>query len=270
MSIRALWISDHFLLPIVQHSHNFYQLVYCQEGVGEIGIGDAVHTATAGYAYLIKPHEPHSITPSGDMHAVELKFAVDSEEYDAALQKLPAVFPVDAHAELSLSLREVVREGLSGAFYSHEAASAAVNLFLVRLLRVHRVEAEDRGLQSCYFADSRERRLTPKSRDADFLCVLDYIEHHLSEEITLDDLCSLLGLEKSYLITRFKRTFGTSPMRYVHAMRIEQAKLLLRTTDKSITEIAYEVGFGSIHYFCRFFKQTVGMPPLAFRTACLP
>ena len=263
MSVRALWISDHTLVPVMRHTHDFYQLIYCQRGNGAIEIGDTLHKAEVGRAYLIKPMAAHAIHPDDGMRAIELKFEITAEEYDKNLRCLPTVLDVDGSAVLSHSLREIVREGLSGAFYSHEATSAAISLFLVRLLREHRVVAENRGLQSCLFDTPQGRG----SRDAAFLRLLDYIEHHLSEEITIDDLCELAGLERSYLITRFKRTFGTSPIRYLNAIRIEQAKRLLATTEKSITEIAYGVGFGSLHYFCRFFKSSTGMPPNAYREA---
>jgi transcriptional regulator GlxA family with amidase domain len=49
-------------------------------------------------------------------------------------------------------------------------------------------------------------------------------------------------------------------------MRIERAKTLLRRSEKSITEIAYETGFGSIHYFSRYFKESVGITPNEYRT----
>jgi AraC-like DNA-binding protein len=205
--------------------------------------------------------EPHAITPEEGMRAVELKFEVMEEEYERNLQCLPTVLPVDASPMLSHSLCEVVREGLSGAFYSHEATSAALNLFLVRLLRENRVEAENRGLQSCLFDQPQPRG----GSDTAFLHLMDYIGHHLQDEITLDDLCELCGLERTYLVTRFKRTVGLSPMRYLHMLRVEQAKRLLATTEKSITEIAYEVGYGSIHYFCRYFKRSTGISPSAYR-----
>lgn len=267
MSVRALWISDHHLMPVERHTHDFYQLIYCRRGAGIIEIGGIPYPAVAGHAYLVKPKEAHALQPEDGMHAIELKFEITREEYDAMLRCLPTVLNVGASPGLSHSLFEIVREGLSGAFYSHEATGAALNLFLVRLLREHHVVSENRGLQSCYFDAPPQKNGRAGGRDAAFLRLLDYIEHHLADEITLDDLCELAGLERSYLITRFKRTFGISPMRYLNAMRIEQAKRLLATTEKTVTEIAYEVGFGSIHYFCRIFKRTTGLAPHLYREA---
>ena len=106
----------------------------------------------------------------------------------------------------------------------------------------------------------------PRNRDTDFLIVLDYIEKHLAEDITLEDLSEIAHFEKAYLITKFKEIWGLSPMKYVNALRIERAKQLLSTTEKSITDIAYETGFGSIHYFTRYFKDSTGITPSEYRT----
>lgn len=264
MSIRALWISDHEILPVMRHSHDFYQLIYCRSGNGMIGIGEAIYEATAGKAYLVMPMELHFVAPKDGLSVIEAKFTVEDGGLDTGLRLLPAEMNVDGCPLLRRSLFDILREGTSGAPYSHEATGAALTLFLVRLLREYGISASDPDVQSCYLGTSQKRTVRT-DRDADFLKALDYIEHHLAEEITLDDLCELVGFERSYLITRFKKSFGLSPMRYVGAMRIEQAKHLLLTTDKSVTEIAYETGFGSIHYFSRYFGRTVGLSPNEYR-----
>ena len=59
--------------------------------------------------------------------------------------------------------------------------------------------------------------------------------------------------------------WGIPPMKYVNGIRIERAKELLAKTDKSITVIAEETGFSSIHYFSRYFKEKEHMTPQAYR-----
>ena len=54
-------------------------------------------------------------------------------------------------------------------------------------------------------------------------------------------------------------------MKYVNWVRIERAKILLAVTDKSITDIAEAVGFGSVHYFSRFFKDKEKLTPNDYR-----
>ncbi len=266
MSVRTLWISDHYNLPIVKHAHDYYQLIYCQRGTGEVEVGDKTFTVTPGHAYLVPPMVMHSITPNEGMRISEVKFQVESNVLAETLATLPYEIDVDEHVSLRLSMKEIVREGLSGALFSHESTNAALTLFLIRLLREHNVKSENMELQSYYFNKTPGKESDPTEKaDADFLKVLDYIEKHLYEEISLDDLAEIAHFEKTYLITKFKEIWGLSPIKYVNTMRIERAKSLLLHSDKSITEIAYETGFGSIHYFSRYFKDTVGLTPNEYR-----
>ena len=268
MSVRALWISDHYNLPIIRHAHDYYQLIYCQRGKGTVEVGDNSFSATPGKAYLVPPMVMHSIEPEEGMRITEVKFLIDSDELSKTVKDLPEEIDIDESISLRLSMKEMVREGLSGALFSHESTNAALTLLLIRLLREHNIRADDMGLQSYYFNKSPGKESDPTATaDADFLKVLDYVERHLSEEISLDDLAGIAHLEKTYLITKFKEIWGLSPMKYVNTMRIERAKALLCRSDKSITEIAYETGFGSIHYFSRYFKETVGMTPNEYRAS---
>lgn len=266
MSVRTLLVLDHYNLPVIRHAHDYYQLIYCQRGTGKIEIENSVYDAAPGHAYIVRPMEMHSITPSDGMRISEVKFVVETAGLADALSGIPVEIDVDEHVSLRLSFKEVMREGLSGALFSHESTNAALSLFLIRLLREHNVRSENMELQSYYFNRTPGKETAPHTTaDADFLKVLDYIENHLFEDITLDDLAEIAHLEKTYLITKFKEIWGLSPIKYVNTMRIERAKFLLKRSDKSITEIAYETGFGSIHYFSRYFKETVGLTPNEYR-----
>ena len=94
--------------------------------------------------------------------------------------------------------------------------------------------------------------------------VIQYIDTHLSEKITLDQLSSLIFVSKSYLTKQFKQETGQTIIEYINSARVEAAKMLLVTTNKSVEEIAYEVGFESPKYFFRIFKAATGMTPMSF------
>ncbi|MBE6645269.1 MAG: helix-turn-helix domain-containing protein [Ruminococcaceae bacterium] len=265
MNVYTIFVSDHISLPVTMHTHNYYQFIYCQKGVGAIQIGNNNYSAVPGRAYLVKPMEEHGIMPMDSLRLIEVKFTVEGEAFEKSLSQLPSEFEIDEYLSLRLSFKEVAKEGLSQRTYSNEATNSALKLFLIRLLRKHDVEAVESKSHSVYF-DTPHRRSSPEDRDVEFVQVIDYIEKHLSESITLDDLASLAHFEKSYLTVRFKEIWGISPMKYVNWMRVERAKVLLATTDMSITDISREVGFGSIHYFSRYFKEKENMTPNEYRT----
>ncbi len=266
MDLRTVWVTDHASPTISQHCHNYYQMIYCQKGSGTITIGDSVYQTTPGYLYLIQPMVEHAIQPQDTFRLAEVKFIIRREDLDKSLKQLPEEMEIDRYTTLRLSMKEVIREGLTDLTYSYEATNAALYLFLIRLLRKHNIDVQHRPWRSFYF-DTPKRRSAGEDgeRDADFNMLLEYIEHNLSESITLDSLAQRAHFDKSYLVARFKESMGTSPMRYVNHLRMERAKVLLATTDDSITQIARAVGFSSVHYFSRYFKEKEGVAPIEYR-----
>ena len=266
MDLKTVWVTDHASPTISLHCHNYYQMIYCQKGSGEITIGDKVYQAVPGSLYLIPPMAEHSIQPQDTFRLAEVKFRTYREDLDNSLKQLPAEMEIDKSTTLRLSIKDVIREGLADLAYSYEATNAALYLFLVRLLRHQNIDVPHKPWRRFYFDTPKRRPVgTDGERDAEFSMLLDYIEHNLSEDISLDSLAQQAHFDKSYLIARFKESLGTSPMRYVSHLRIERAKVLLATTDDSITQIAQAVGFSSIHYFSRFFKEKEGVAPIEYR-----
>lgn len=92
-----------------------------------------------------------------------------------------------------------------------------------------------------------------------------YIDAHYAESLSLEQLTRISLMQKSYFMHQFKKYFGTSPIRYLNRVRIENAKLLLVNTDKPVTEIAADVGFNTPAYFSEMFLRNVGFTPSAYR-----
>ena len=95
--------------------------------------------------------------------------------------------------------------------------------------------------------------------------IADYIEAHLSEEITLEDLAALVHFHPNYFISFFRRYFGVPPLRYVSNARLERAKVLLKTTNDSIASVAEQTGFHGLYHFSKRFKAYTGYSPYDFR-----
>ncbi len=266
MDIRTLWVCDHVSPDISIHSHNYYQMIYCRKGSGVITIGDVAYEVIPGFIYLVCPQVAHTIKPRDSLHLTEVKFTVYRQDLDESLKQLPAELEIDKYTTLRLSMKDVIREGLADLTYSYEATNAALYLLLIRLLRNKNIVVQHKPWRNFYYETPRLRSAEEESeRDAEFAMLLDYIEQNLSENFTLDDFAQRTHFDKSYLTSKFKECVGVSPMRYVSHLRIERAKVLLATTDDSITRVARAVGFSSIHYFSRFFKEKIGVSPLEYR-----
>lgn len=94
---------------------------------------------------------------------------------------------------------------------------------------------------------------------------LVYLNRHLAEEISLEDLARRLGCHPTYLSNAFSRKFGIPPRSYLLKRRVEQAQQLLWHGDAPLKEVASLCGFGDVYYFHRSFKKLTGMTPGEYR-----
>ncbi|MCH5185693.1 MAG: helix-turn-helix transcriptional regulator [Oscillospiraceae bacterium] len=94
---------------------------------------------------------------------------------------------------------------------------------------------------------------------------IDFIKNNYSEQITIDDMIRDMPVSKYHFIRLFRRVMGNTPYRYLTNYRINMSKTLLRSTDKSVAEIAEMCGFLDTSNFIAHFKRHTGQKPLAYR-----
>lgn len=87
----------------------------------------------------------------------------------------------------------------------------------------------------------------------------------LNRAWTIEELCEKSGLSKTHLNRLCQENYGESPAQKVKNIKMQEAKLLLRNSDETISEIAYSTGFSSLAIFSHFFKDYFGMSPKEFR-----
>ena len=97
--------------------------------------------------------------------------------------------------------------------------------------------------------------------------LLDYLAAHYDEDISNQTLMRLAACSESVLLRSFRKTVGTSPMRYLTDYRLERAAAQLFATDAKVSEIAARVGFHDISYFTKCFRRATGQTPRQFRAA---
>lgn len=95
--------------------------------------------------------------------------------------------------------------------------------------------------------------------------VIDYMQKHLSDSVTLSQLSRQAGLSEGYLCHSFKNYTGLTPISYLNRLRIIKSCEYLIQTDKKITEIALLCGYNNISYFNRSFTHFMHMSPSAYR-----
>ena len=97
------------------------------------------------------------------------------------------------------------------------------------------------------------------------ITAVNYIDSHIKEEITLDQLSQATGVTKQHLCKLFKRNFQTTPIEYITKIKLHHSKHLLLTTDLTVKVISETLGFSDCGYFCRVFKRYELMSPLEYK-----
>lgn len=112
-----------------------------------------------------------------------------------------------------------------------------------------------------------ENTLYQSTEDEILAPVIDFIQLHFEDEITIKQLAQIAHFSESYFMNYFRKNMGMSAMKYVEQVRIEHVCELLRNTNDNIMQIASQCGFNNITNFNRHFQKSVGMTPTAYRKA---
>jgi AraC family transcriptional regulator len=150
-----------------------------------------------------------------------------------------------------LVLTELKQENLGSRLYIDSLA----NVLAVRLLRQYSASKPQLAI---YAGGLPQRQLQQ---------ILEYIHAHLERDIKLADLAGAIGMSQFHFSHLFKQSIGTSPYQYLLQQRIERAKQLLKQTDRSIVDIAFECGFNSHSHLSKQFRQLTGMTPKSYRSS---
>lgn len=94
---------------------------------------------------------------------------------------------------------------------------------------------------------------------------IQYLNDHILEVMQIQDLARAAGYSISHYKKKFKHEIGITPSEYIVLQKIEHAKKLLVTTNQSITQIAFSMGFSSSNYFCSVFKKFMDCTPKEYR-----
>src|ERR1700741_4812381 len=105
-------------------------------------------------------------------------------------------------------------------------------------------------------AEDLNRRLL-RARDA--------MDLSYAEPLNVKAVAAVAHLSEAHFIRSFRATFGETPHRYLQRRRVERSMFLLRETDRSVTDICFDVGFTSLGTFSRTFREIVGETPTDYR-----
>ena len=152
--------------------------------------------------------------------------------------------------QIGLALKtELQTDGLGSRFYAESAATMlAVHLLRRYSGRTHHIRDYVGGM--------------PKYR---LRQTIEYINEHLTEDLSLREIANQVGMSSYYFARLFKQSTGVTPHQYLVKRRLETAKQMLANTDLAISEIAYSTGFASQSHLTRLFRKHLFTTPKAYR-----
>lgn len=95
-----------------------------------------------------------------------------------------------------------------------------------------------------------------------------YVRENIANSISLDQMASVALVSKRHFLRAFGESVGVTPHRFVMGLRIDEAKVRLRSTSDSVTEIAFSCGFAQPQHFSTTFRKLTGLTPLRYRQDC--
>lgn len=251
--------------------HEQIEFLYFRRGGARILCGDRSFIASSGDLILINPYELHRVNyhtgePHYDCIMIDASLYRDAHQgicdtrYFDLLSDTHACFDNDLARDPELiSHITALRQELEARGVAYElSVKAHVFAMFVCLFRGH-VRSRTTFRQ---MVDNIERyeRIKP---------VLEYMRQNLAEPIRLEALAKQCNVSPAHFCRLFHQITGTTPVQYLTTLRLHQAAALLRRTDRSISQIAAEVGFDDVGYMSRCFKKQFGMTPTQVKRQAL-
>lgn len=274
ISVHYFQYMSDFSFP--GESHDFWELVCVDRGEIDALAGDRRLTLKKGNILFHKPNEFHNVLTNGKVSPslVVIGFECHSPAIKSFEDQLMSV--QDTEKELMAQIIVEARNTFSGRLddpYQEELIFNSEPLtFGSAQLISHYLEQLMIHLYRRYFSYSlpvrSSRFLAEASSGNDtYNRIVRYMEEHLGERMTIDRICRDNLVGRSQLQKLFRDTKGCGVIEFFSMMKIDTAKQMIRDNQLNFTQIADRLGYSSIHYFSRQFKQITTMTPSEYATS---
>lgn len=241
------------------HDHDELLVGVTQQGLQRFNCHRSLHTSTPGRAILIEPGAVH------DGHAP------DADGFTYVMLYLPQ--PWVAQMMQRRGLGDV--SNIEGAFRHTLTDDALLTSAIEQAwFALHQEEgrlARDQSLDHLLNMLSRHLVSKPSVQFQDALrhmqLLRDYLHDFMAQDIGLDDLSRLSGIDRFRLTRQFKQAFGQSPHAYLVRLRLRRARVLLAQGIEPV-QVAAQVGFADQSHLGRWFQRAYRMTPACYQRQC--
>jgi len=244
-------------------SHNFWEVVYVDRGQVIEKVEDEEVVLKSGDILFHKPNEWHSQCADGENVA---NVAIISFISTSGCMNYFKDRKTTAGSKQRELLSKMIEEGRKlfgeqlGDPYITKfnknpehpfGCEQLIRLYLAEFL-ISIIRNEMRGVES---------KLTQNTSNALLNSILEFMDENISRKMTLDELEVHTHTSRTAIENAFNNAFNCGAIKYFIKMKIDYAKIYIREGNYNVTQIAEMLGYESVHYFSRQFKQVTGMSP---------
>lgn len=254
-----VWHSAYKNMTFLAHQHTEVELIRVRSGTSNITVNNQEFSLSEGDLLLCQSGSIHFSDSLGAKNVLEFML------FNPSLVQSRA-------APLQLTTQHYTAEKLAkcGMLYATEKLFSEISLELNQKNPFYEKVVQNTlktylyKLQRYFPVASSDAMLSVKN--SPFISeALSYMEAHLSDELTLEEVSASVNIESGYFSRVFKKYIGLNFVKYRNLLRIDTAIKMLQETDKSISDIAFDCGFQNIRTFNRVFAQYTQKSPMEFR-----
>ena len=244
-----------------RETYPFWAMIYTHKGGVTFRIGDECYRVRAGELIFYPAMVPHSIadTDEKNWEVSFVTFQCDSPLIDSLSGR---VFVPDRG--VADRIRSIFRFGGKYFYNLPSKGDNTVGMYCrAGELELMRIRSELEAVLTRICLSESQKRSDISSEIFDIS--VEYMRDHIGERISLSGLAAVVGVSVSTLKKAFQKECGGGVNSYYIDLKLSRAAKLLCETDKTISEIADELGFSTQFYFSEQFKSRYGVSPLTYR-----
>lgn len=248
--------------PLATHYHKTLEIVVMLNGSQEYFVNGTPYALYGGNLFITYPNEEHGngdrpqnacefiwfqldLTPRDDFLGLSGPLAKQMYQWvSQCRQRVMEVEPSDL---------KLIQRAWRGLSQEQENARLLGYSALLHFIALYFHIDPERD-------DAAGRSLSP-----DILRSLQFMQEHLTESVSIDEIAEECALSPSRFKAKFKEQMGVTPLYYMNSLKIDKAKELLQGSDQSVIQIAFALDFASSNYFSAVFKKFTGYTPAEYR-----
>lgn len=250
--------------------HNFWEFLYVDKGEVEVMADTQGYRIVHGDIVFHKPNEFHSVWANGRIapNIVVISFECHSNTmsfFENKILKL-STFQRNLLGDIIKEARSAFTTNLAKQYLKLDKSNQAV-FASEQLIKIYLEMLLIQLVRDNVLVENKDRLspVTKERMEEDIVMqITAFLNENLRHNFSFEDICLHFYVGKTYLKTLFKSRTGMGVISYFRRLKIDEAKRLIREGNHNFTEISQFLGYNSIHYFSRVFKNCTHMSPTEY------